>query len=470
MIPGVRTTLTDSGIFAGALLAFGLAWWLGLYLIARNPSRPLLRRAGLGLLAYALALALDVLRGAGGGPLLGRAASALLFLPALSWSGATLLLLPEGARLRAALDRAWRLGLAPLGGLAIGAAALGGLLDRPWGPPGPAYLALSALVLLPLALALGLLLRVRAALRPASAVGLLGAGTLFFGMGAALLLFPLELLPRWLMSLGIGLDLALLGLAAAGFDAFDEGETLRPDMLRSLLGAGAAATLFGGQVGLAMLAGAGAGRPMLALLLGCVAAAVAAQVLGGPLQGLLDQLAFASSPRLRQARAELRAGAAALPRQDPDLDLDSLGEAEFARLTRRAFGHYGDLPRLAASPLTRLPALGARLAARGAPDQPLERAAELKALLAERVARLRPRGAAGFGTSDEWRHYNALYFPYIVGLRPYSRRAEHAGLDADARQALEWLATQVPERTLYNWQNAAARLVAADLRVIREGG
>jgi hypothetical protein len=128
------------------------------------------------------------------------------------------------------------------------------------------------------------------------------------------------------------------------------------------------------------------------------------------------------------------------------------------------------LPRLASSPLAQLPLITARLAARGALDQPLERAAELKALLAESIARLRPRGAAAFGTSDEWRHYNVLHFPYVSGLRPYSRRADHTGLDPVARQALEWLATQVPERTLYNWQRAAARLVAADLRAQLQKG
>jgi hypothetical protein len=225
-----------------------------------------------------------------------------------------------------------------------------------------------------------------------------------------------------------------------------------------------AALLFGGQVALSMIAGAGAGQPMVALLLGCVAAAITVQVANGALQGLLDRLTFAGSPQIQRELADLRASAEALPRRDPGLDMASLDDEEFARLTRRALSHYGDLPRLASSPLAQLPLITARLADRSASDQPLERAAELKALLAESIARLRPRGAAAFGTSDEWRHYNVLHFPYVAGLRPYSRRADHTGLDPVARQALEWLATQVPERTLYNWQRAAARLVAADLR------
>ena len=32
-------------------LAFGFALWFGLYLLARNPAKPLLRYAGLGLAA-----------------------------------------------------------------------------------------------------------------------------------------------------------------------------------------------------------------------------------------------------------------------------------------------------------------------------------------------------------------------------------------------------------------------------------
>ena len=64
-----------------------------------------------------------------------------------------------------------------------------------------------------------------------------------------------------------------------------------------------------------------------------------------------------------------------------------------------------------ASPLTGLPEIDDRLAARGAPDQPLERAAELRALLADQITRLKPR--------DQGDH---------------------------------------------NWQNAGARLIAADPR------
>jgi hypothetical protein len=51
-----------------------------------------------------------------------------------------------------------------------------------------------------------------------------------------------------------------------------------------------------------------------------------------------------------------------------------------------------------------------------------------------------------------------------MGLKPYSRRSDHDGLDSTAQAALDWFTLYVPERTLHNWQNAAAKLVAQDLR------
>ena len=169
------------------------------------------------------------------------------------------------------------------------------------------------------------------------------------------------------------------------------------------------------------------------------------------------------APLLRAHRATLRRTESALPLRSAD-PLDGFDDDTFARLTRRALGHYGDLSKLVANPLTALPAIDERLAARGAPDQPLERAIELKALLADRIARLKPRDGADFGTTEQWRYYNSLYFPYVVGVRAYAQNATAAGLDPTARQAWQWFVTEVPQRSLHNWQNAAARLIAADLR------
>ena len=67
-------------------------------------------------------------------------------------------------------------------------------------------------------------------------------------------------------------------------------------------------------------------------------------------------------------------------------------------------------------------------------------------------------------TTAEWRYYNAIYFPYVAGLKPSRRSQTKENLADYEIQALEWFHREVPERTLYNWQNKAAELIALDLR------
>jgi hypothetical protein len=297
-------------------------------------------------------------------------------------------------------------------------------------------------------------------------VGLVITATLFFALANAILIIPLGVVPSWLALASTGCDVLGLGVAVALWDAFDEGQALRADMLRSFTGAGAVVLLLGGQmlIGIALTRQQTTAQITLTVLLfTSLAIVTSVQVLADPLAGLLDRLVFSRSPLLRAHRETLRRTQSALPLVSAD-PLDDFDEDTFARLTRRALGHYGDLSKLVASPLTALPAIDERLAARGAPDQPLERAIELKALLADRIARLKPRDGGDFGTTEQWRYYNALYFPYVVGVRAYAQNATAAGLDATARQAWQWFVTEVPQRSLHNWQNAAARLIAADLR------
>jgi hypothetical protein len=51
-----------------------------------------------------------------------------------------------------------------------------------------------------------------------------------------------------------------------------------------------------------------------------------------------------------------------------------------------------------------------------------------------------------------------------MGLKPFSRRNVVEELDEGIREVLNWFQTYVPERTLYNWQSAGAKLIAQDLR------
>ncbi len=441
---------------------YAFALWLGLYLIARDPRSPRLVLTGAGLAAYALALACVLLNDNAPPPLdllISRLRMSLLLTPALCWSGALLSLLPDDDAWRGRLLRPYCIALPVVAGGLFVASGAGDLFGR-----AGALLLVGTAILAPM---LAVALRVMRAERNErhTAVGLIVVCSLFLALSVALVVVPFGWVPRTGAALLVGTDLVALGVALAYFDAFAQGESLVPHMLRSLDAAFVAALVFGGQVVLVIAFATGETFAMRSLLLATVATAVAVPTFADAFSGLLDRAALGGLPGVRAARAELRATADALPRADPAPDLAALDDTEFARLTRRALSNYGDLPRLAASPLVHLPQIGHRLARRGAPDDALERAAELKAVLAESIARLKPRIGGDFGTADEWRYYNALYWPYIVGLKPYSLRAtEDRTADLAARHALAWFRENVPERTLRNWQTAAARLVAHDLR------
>ena len=451
------------------IITYSLALWLGLHLLARDG----LRYAAFGILAYAVSLATDMLATQAPTEALAvtfaRLHWPLLFLPALFWLIATLCLLPEEANLPLNLADKWPGGLLLiLIPFYLVSAGTNLIFDFSSQPPqaGPAYLIFAAVVLLPLLLALGLIGSAFRRSHSQTPLGLLLVATIFFGLSVGLLIFPLGWLPRSWLLIAMCFDLAVLGLVLARLEAAEAGEALLWDFARSFDAALLASLIFGGLVGLTIWLSTGLTLAMLLLLLGVISAAIAGQTLAEVIQNGLDQVAFATVPQLRRERADLRAVASALPRRNDHLILDTLDEAKFIRLTRRALSHFGDLSRLAASPLTRLPLIEVRLAQRQAGDDTLERATELKRLLTESICRLKPPGKGDFGTTDEWRYYNALYFPYVAGLKPYSRRAEYDdnGLSPAEQEALAWFRTYVPERTLYNWQNAAAKLVAQDIR------
>jgi hypothetical protein len=450
--------------FAATVLVFGLALWLGLYLIGRDPRAPRLLLTGSGLLAYALAVACDLLSGAapeGVGFVLERGRLLLLLLPVVLWTGAMIQLLPEETPARDRLARVWGVA-APLFAVMLVLASFGSGVAM--GAANDVESVMGAVVLAPMLAVGGFAAWTLRRRRLRQVVGVLAVFTLFFALSTGLILFPPGWLPRSWVVLALGVDLISLGLAIAYFDAFDLGEALLPDTIRSFDAAALATLLFGGQVALVMALTTGPTFPMMSLLLGTTATAIAVTTLSDPVGAALDKLALGRLPLARQARSELRRTSRALPRANLELDPAALDEQEFARLTRRALSNFGDLPRLSASPLANLPLVASRIAARGARDDAIERAAELKTVLAESIGRLKPRADVEFGTSDEWRYYNALHFPYVVGLKPYSTRDKTKPKDPASREALEWFRASVPERTLRNWQNAAARFVARDLR------
>lgn len=442
------------------VLIFAFTGWFGLYLIARDRGKPVLIYTGLGLVSYAVVIALQSLMQVGEEAVhLWTLNGTLLFAPALCWFGAAFHLLPEGS-----LPRWLKLGLRLMIPALLVAIYLilhpyyvnsnlggGTLLGR-------LYTTLGIVVTLMLLAAVGFVAYRLWHKRRQRLWVVVITLMLFFGLSVGMLLLPgLQIVSLDVALLIVGFDLVLLDICIAVLDAFDEGETLLPDATYSFVRAMLIALVFGGQVVLA--AGGHFTFSMLALLFGVVGAAIASQVFAESLQALLDRLVFARLPVLRRARAELRTAARVLPRVDEALDLKALPDDEFVRLTRRALSHMTDPGKLAASPLMRLPMLDKRVKS----EHTLERAGELKQVLAESIQRLKPPAKGNTGTSDEWRFYNALYFPYVLGIKLLAYNLPD-DLTPETRKVAEWFRANVPERTLYNWQNTAARLVAQDLR------
>lgn len=167
-----------------------------------------------------------------------------------------------------------------------------------------------------------------------------------------------------IVAVGIGLTLA--GDLIAVRAALDQGESLLLDFVRSLDGALLTALTFGAPIATVMWLSTGITPAMMLLLLVSTGLAIVNQVLSEPIQRLLDHAAFATLPQLRRQRADLRAVADALPKSQAatapsERASHEWSDEEFTRLTRRALSHFGNLPKLTASPLIHLPAIDARL-------------------------------------------------------------------------------------------------------------
>src|SRR5690349_2473453 len=81
---------------------FALSWWLGLYLLARNPRKPVLALAAVGLCSFAAVVALDAVRLAAPAPALGGIEIYLVVVPGVAWFAVLLELARPGERWRTA--------------------------------------------------------------------------------------------------------------------------------------------------------------------------------------------------------------------------------------------------------------------------------------------------------------------------------------------------------------------------------
>src|SRR5580693_4421069 len=68
-------------------VVFTMSWWLGLYLLARDPRKPVLVLAALGLTSFALVVALDAVRVTHGphSALLSQLEVYLVVVPGIAW-------------------------------------------------------------------------------------------------------------------------------------------------------------------------------------------------------------------------------------------------------------------------------------------------------------------------------------------------------------------------------------------------
>lgn len=401
------------------LFFYGFTLWLGAYLLARDSRKATVHLTGWGLIAYAFALAVQIL--------FHQFVLMIMLSPALLWIGAALFLLPEEDNARPVLIRIWMVGSIPIAILT---------LVNPW---------FATLIILLLMICAGMIAKLALHSQFRNTLALLAVIALFVTLSAGLLILPLNWIPiQWGMAL-LGFDLIFLGITITAWDAFDEGESIRAHLVRSFV-----STLYYSGV-LALIAGLFSDNRTLLLTL--ITFGILTQTFSNAIQTLLDKLTLPQ--KTVDERHALRQTADSLSRL-ARLEPAEVNEEEFTRLTRRALSNLGDLPKLATSPLVNLPIIQG--------TNPLDRAQALKALLVQSIQRLKPQSEAKFGVTDEWRYYNALHFPYVLGLKPYTRRADYNSLDETSRAALDWFQTSVPERTLHNWQNAAAKLIAEDIR------
>ena len=66
-------------------LVFSLSWWLGLYLLARDPRKPVLVLAAIGLTSFATVVALDAVRTQSGSDVLSSIEVYLVTVPGIAW-------------------------------------------------------------------------------------------------------------------------------------------------------------------------------------------------------------------------------------------------------------------------------------------------------------------------------------------------------------------------------------------------
>ena len=110
-------------------LVFSLSWWLGLYLLARDPRKPVLAFSAIGLCSFATAVALDAVRLVTHSVLLGHIEIYLVAVPGVAWFAVLVELARPGDAGRARTGEVLLVGA--VGGLTLVGATLAGTVSGP---------------------------------------------------------------------------------------------------------------------------------------------------------------------------------------------------------------------------------------------------------------------------------------------------------------------------------------------------
>jgi hypothetical protein len=317
---------------------------------------------------------------------------------------------------------------------------------------------------------------------------LVGGGLFFLAGGLWIAVrkyweLPVSTLPGFLC---LFVGLLALAYSIVHFGLLLEGQNIRRDFVYSLTGIMLMNVLY---VGLLVTAGRLSAAGLLALV-GLVTVTHTSFDSG---RAVLDRLFFNRDEQTARAEARdyatalatlpvatpglLPEGAPAPPETTP-IAIEAAppqadDEKHFKDAVRRALTSLKSPPRLAQSPLLGLIMVEGRVTQTGLADNRLNRVAALRELLIEQIEGLRPSDASGAKVGDAWRFYNVLYYPYVrelsrkAALAEVRRLAEErrrAGQRApgDLEQVLSWLA-DVDEDTFYKWQRRASDTIATML-------
>ncbi|WP_028776575.1 hypothetical protein [Shimazuella kribbensis] len=444
-----------------SVLCFGLLLWFGLYIIQRDIKNPLFVLIGLSLITSSVRLAVEIINfNTTENLYLMRFQDLCWYFSIILLSGGILHYQTDGDSKRIMFIKVWRFVLVPL--FTISGTVFLLLGNEKWVD---VYARILLLVcILCFLITVSLLLPVIRKKTVTLIKKLSFLVFLFLYIGCLIISVISFGLYAIALSLIQSLSLFSIGVFLYASIVREQGEVWLPDFIRSFDYTILLTFLFSGQVALVIAIASDFHLTTILLLLNSIAISIIVQVFFGQIQAGFDYIAFSAFPKLRVERSRLRTTEEITLAINEEAEPEQMDEEQLVKMTRRALSHFGDLKRLSSNPLTQLKIIDHRLQEKGMSTDMLDRANELKSILLECIEQIKPQQDKSFGATDEWRFYNAVYFPYVVGIKPYSKRYFNSQLSEEEQKALEWFRTCVPERTFYNWSQTAAQLVATHLK------